>query len=266
MIRFHNRILHKNNKGHIGANLLCMGFGAVMALSIQALAGPPQTPVPALHQMPSELKPYAIALGQRLQKPGKERITALGKISYPGDTPQQAEPVRITWQYPLKMRLDRGGNSLTLDRNNPEHPALEDAKTSKTVQTLLEDSTEGLFAMQKKGVSRRFMGSGFSLEGASASDPSIDIVVISYADVFQRREPILKSYWFNSRTKLLGVVTYTSPAGVLTHVVIDDWREVEGEMIPFRIERWENNKLAMRLHLDSATVSAGTEDSALGGD
>jgi hypothetical protein len=265
MIRFHNRRLHNSNKRHIGANLLCMGFGAVMALSIQALAGPRQTSASAFHQMSSELKPYAIALGQRLQIPGKERITALGKISYHRDTRQQTEPVRVTWQYPLKIRLDQGGNSLTFDRNNPALPAPEDAKTSNTIQTLLEDSVEGFFAMQKKGVSRRFLGSGFSLEGASASDPSMDIVVISYPDVFRRKEPILKSYWFNSRTKLLGVVTYTSPAGVLTHVVIDDWREVEGEMLPFRIERWENNKLAMRLHLDSAAVSAGIEDNASGG-
>jgi len=60
-------------------------------------------------------------------------------------------------------------------------------------------------------------------------------------------------------------VAYTAPSEVSTHIVIEDWREVEGEKIPFRIERWDNNKLTMRLSLNSAAVSAASEDGIGGG-
>ena len=83
--------------------------------------------------------------------------------------------------------------------------------------------------------------------------------------LFAKRQPILKSYWFDSSTKLLGVVAYTSSSGVAIHVVISDWRDVSGEQIPFRIERWEDNKLTIRLILDSAAVTAGASDGMFGG-
>jgi hypothetical protein len=262
MIARQNRILHKR---HLWADLVCMVSLALMVSSAQSIAGLPEKAPASFRRMPSGLKPYVIALGQRLQKPGKERIIAVGTLSHPGDARQRSEAVRITWQYPLKIRLDKGKNSLTFDRNNPAQATPGDQETVDTIQMLLEDSMEGLFAMQKDRISRLYLGSGFTLEDASASDPGMDIVMISYPDIFRRKQPILKSYWFDSRTKLLGVVAYTSSSGILTHIVINDWREVEGEKIPFRIERWENSKLAMRLNLESVTVLAGANESNLGG-
>jgi hypothetical protein len=262
MIALKNRILHKK---HLWPDLLCRVCFVLLGLSVYSIAGSPDKTVSAFRKMPLGLKPYAIALGQRLQKPGKERIMALGNILRPGDARQPTDFVRITWQYPLKIRLDKSKNSLAFDRNNPAQAVPGDQETADTIQMLLEDSMEGLFAMQKDLASVVYLGSGFTLEGADDSDPGMDIVMISYPDIFRRKHPILKSYWFDSRTKLLGVVAYTTPSGVLTHIVINDWREVEGEMIPFRIERWENDKLAMRLSLDSAEVSAGANDITLGG-
>ena len=226
---------------------------------------PPEKSVFDFNQMPSELKPYAVALGQRLQKPGKERISAVGTILYSGDALQRLEPVRIVWQFPLKIRLEQAGKSWTFDRNNPVLPVIGDQKVAETIQMLLEDSMEGFFAMQKNRASRRYVGSGFVLDGTSAASPDMDIVMIVYPDIFRQRQPIQKSYWFDGRTKLLGVVAYTAPSEVSTHIVIEDWREVEGEKIPFRIERWDNNKLTMRLSLNSAAVSAASEDGIGGG-
>ncbi|MBN1570034.1 MAG: hypothetical protein JXA73_19470 [Acidobacteria bacterium] len=257
-----NRILQKK---HIWADLLCMICLVILALSAHSVAGSPGKAASAFRRMPSGLKPYAIALGQRLQKAGRERITATGTILQPGDSGQQTDSVRITWQYPLKIQLDKGKDSLTFDRNGPARAEIGDRQMADTIQMLLEDSTEGLFAIQKDRISQLYLGSGFTLEGAGESDPAMDIVMISYPDVFRKKQPILKSYWFDSHTKLLGVVAYANASGALVHVVINDWREVEGEKIPFRIERWENNKLAMRLNLDSAKVSAGEDEEKSGG-
>jgi hypothetical protein len=211
-----------------------------------------------------ELKPYAIAVGQRLQKPGKEKIAVSGTITYFGEDLPRAEAIRITWQFPLKIRLDQDGIRLTFDRNNPAQTVPRAQKFRDTIQTLLEDSVEGLFALQKNRISRRYLGSGFRLEGAKESDPGMDVVLMAYPDNFRDKEPILKSYWFDSSTKLLGVVAYTSSSGAATHIVIDDWRDVAGEKLPCRIERWEDNKLMIRLILDSAAFMAGANDGTFG--
>jgi hypothetical protein len=259
-----NGIWRDGPGAHFRVRLLLMMAGVLWALMVPTRAGDPGKAGAAFNRASSDLKPYACAMGDRLQKPGKEKVSATGTISYFVNSQQQIEPLRITWQYPLKIRLEQNGNSLTFDRNNPTESVLGNQKTADTVQMLLEDSIEGFFALQHDRIAGRYLGSGFRLEGAKESDPGVDLLLIAYPDIFQNKKTIHKSYWFDSRTKLLGVVAYTSPRGV-THVVIDDWRDVEGEKIPFHIERWENNKLSIQLKFDSATVSAGAEDGSLGG-
>lgn len=240
-------------------------FGALMMLSAPLLSAPRDEPVVILSQTLSELKPYAIAPGQRLHTPGRETITASGSLTLFEDGRQRTEAVHILWQLPMKVRVKREGAPLVFDRNNPEQTMSGAQKTIDVIQTLLEDSVEGLFALQKERISLRYLGSGFKLEGAGESDPGMDVVMVTYSDKFHSGQPILKSYWFDSSTKLLGVVAYTSASGAATHVVVGDWRDVSGEKIPFRVERWEDNKPAMRLILESAAVSAKANDDTFGG-
>ena len=65
----------------------------------------------SFNRTPSQYKAYAVALGQRLLKAGKERITATGSLAY-SENLENPLPVEIIWQYPLKVRLtqtDRAG-------------------------------------------------------------------------------------------------------------------------------------------------------------
>ncbi len=194
----------------------------------------------------------------------KRKFQLKAPITYFGEDPPRTEAVRITWQFPLKIRLDKTGSRLAFDGNDPRQAMPAVRKAADTIQTLLEDSVEGFFALQKDRISRRYLGSGFKLEGAKESDPGMDVVLVTFPDNFRGKEPILKSYWFDSSTKLLGVVAYTSSSGAVTHIVIDDWRDVAGEKFPFRIERWEDNKLTMRLILDAAAFTAGSNDGSFG--
>ena len=264
MTDYKQGILYQKRRNYCRTRLGSGALGICLMLSAPVLATPLAEPSVLLSQTPSELKPYAIALGQRLQKPGKERIAVEGAVTYFGEDPPRTEAVRITWQFPLKIRLDQNGSRLAFDGNNPVQAMPAARKAVDTIQTLLEDSVEGFFALQKDRISRRYLGSGFKLEGAKESDPGMDVVLMTFPDNFRGKEPILKSYWFDSSTKLLGVVAYTSSSGAVTHIVIDDWRDVAGEKFPFRIERWEDNKLTMRLILDSAAFTAGANDGTFG--
>ena len=264
MTAYKQGILYQNRRNYRRTRLGSGALGICLMLSTPLLATPLTEPSVLLSQTPSELKPYAIALGQRLQQPGKEKIAVGGTITYFGEDPPRTEAVRITWQFPLKIRLDQNGIRLAFDGNNRGKAMSAARNAADTIQTLLEDSVEGFFALQKDRISRLYLGSGFKLEGAKGSDSGMDVVLMTFLDNFRGNEPILKSYWFDSSTKLLGVVAYTSSSGAVTHIVIDDWRDVAGEKFPFRIERWEDNKLTMRLMLDSAAFAAGSNDGSFG--
>ncbi|HTY62924.1 MAG TPA: hypothetical protein VMG30_11795 [Acidobacteriota bacterium] len=256
--------LFQPRRSHCWALLGFAALQGMLMLCVPALSTPADEPEVVLSRTPMEIKPYAIAVGRRMQKPGKERIVASGTITLFGENSPRAEGVRITWQFPLKIRLELGALILAFDRSNPSQAVLRTQKTADMVQTLLEDSVDGFFALQKDRISRRYLGSGFKLEGAKDSDPGMDVMQLTYLDKFRENQPVLKSYWFDSGTKLLGVVAYTSASGSATHIVIDDWRDVAGEKLPFLVERWEGNKLIMRLILGSAVFMAGANDGTFG--
>jgi hypothetical protein len=218
-----------------------------------------------LNQISSRYRPYAVSLGQRLSRPGKERISATGTLTSFIGGEEQAAPVQVIWQFPLKIRVKQKGKDLVCDRNNAAQSIPGNKKDADTIQTLLEDSVEGFLAIARKSGMSRHLGSGYRLMNAAPTDPCMDIVLISYPDVFKKGQTVNKEFWFNSRTKLLGLVAYLSASGVDVHIVIDDWRDVGGEKLPFLIERWEDDKIIMRLTLESAAVSCASDDGIFGG-
>ena len=47
------------------------------------------------------------AYGDRLEKPGKERVTALGTISNADTTASEKVPVRLVFEFPDKLRIEK---------------------------------------------------------------------------------------------------------------------------------------------------------------
>ncbi len=213
---------------------------------------------------PSQYKPYVAALGHRLLKAGKERITATGYLAY-AENPDKPARVEIVWQYPLKVRLVQDDSSLSFDMTDTLQKVPADLRLAETIEVLLEDSTEGLLSLRSGAIATRHYGSRYKLAGGDSKAPGIDVVQAIYADVFRSGKQTVKTYWFSSSSKLLGFVGYQSASGADISIVIDDWRDVGGEKVPFSIERWENGKLTMRLILSSATVTAAVEDGTFGG-
>lgn len=247
-----------------GGRFILFALSALLLIASHGNAEAPNNKGVSLNNTPSQYKPYAIALGQRLQKQGKERIIATGSLLYDADGPESAFPVEIVWQHPLKVRLTQDGSSVAYDRSNPAREIPESKRLSDTLQVLLEDMSEGFLSLQSTGSSRR-IGSGFRLSNAAPEDPGVDVVQMTYADAFSGGEPCTKTYWFNSRTKLLGFVTYVLPSGAQVDVIVNDWRDVDGEKVPFLIERWEDGIRTMQLKLSSAAVAQGSNDDMLGG-
>ena len=247
--------------------LVLIGFAYVFpaliassVLAVQAEAGEE-----TLNKIPFQYKRYAVVPGQRFCRQGKERIAAKGTITYFDGDRESSEPVQIIRQTHSKIRINQGGKVTVFDRNNPKHTIPSVQKTADTIQVLLEDSAEGFLDLLQSSIAVRHLGTGFRLENATASNPGMDVILMSYPDVFRNNTSIQKAFWFDSRTKLLGVVSYVSRSGSVIHVVVDDYRDVDGEKLPFRIERWEDSRLSMRLSLNEANLSAGAEDGTFGG-
>ncbi len=244
--------------------LLCGMLAAGFLMPCMVQAQEPDAMRISFNKTPSQYKAYAAALGQRLRQSGRERITATGQLAY-AEAPDKPFRVGIVWQYPLKLMLTDSESSQTFDLASASVKAPADRLLAGTVEALLEDSAEGLLSLLPSAAMTRHLGSGYTLPDARGKGRGIDIVQATFATALRGGQPVAKTYWFDSTTGLLGLVEYESASGDAVDVVVDDWREVDGEKIPFLIERWENGKLVMRLTLLSAAVTAGIADGTFGG-
>ena len=218
----------------------------------------------SLTTVPAAYKAFAVAAGQRLQNPGKERITGAGTLLSIVNGQSQTLPVQIVWQIPLKIRIDGAGPTVIFDQTKTSPQALATQDISDMVEALLDDSVEGLLSINGQGGASRLLGTGFRDKAASKTAPSYDVVHLVYPDPLKKGKTIGKAYWFDSRTKLLSRVTYVSNSGSAVEVDVGNWQNIQGENIPFLVERRENNILTMRLTLSSALVSPAAVDATFG--
>jgi hypothetical protein len=212
-----------------------------------------------LSRVPSAAQRFLLAAGTRLRRPGKERITAVGTLSARG----VVTPVEITLEFPQRIRIDDGRGTVIFDRANPSEAVPQKRETADAIETLLEDSLEGFFAAQRGG-SVRSLGAGFRGKTGNPEEPSFEIAEVWGQSRFRNgAEPTIKQYWFDSRTKLLSRVVYrvaSAPGSDLVEVLWSDWRDVEGERVPFRVERKEAGQVTLQLVLTSVFVSPKADD------
>jgi hypothetical protein len=217
----------------------------------------------SLALVPTRLKTFAVAAGQRLQKPGKEVLTGTGTLLTDSNGTQKTAAASIVWQIPLKIQVNAGSAPLIFDQASTASQAAQD--NSDLLETLVDDSVEGLISMSNQGGATRLLGTAFREQGAAQTAPAYDIVQMLYADVLKKGRRSAKAYWFDSATKLLAKVTYLSDSGSPIEVTVGNWQKVQGENIPFLVERRDNGVLTLRLSLSSASVAAAPQGGTLGG-
>jgi hypothetical protein len=214
----------------------------------------------SLDQVPSVVQRMLLTSGTRLRRPGKERVTAAGSVSR---NQGQPSPIQVTWEVPYRVRIDEGPTRVIFDRANPAQAPAPNEETADAIETLLEDSVEGFFA-NLRGGTMRFLGSGFRLRGAPPGSPSYDIVEVWTQSRLRGSEVLtVKRYWFDKRTQHLSRVVYrpgATPGGEFVEVFWSDWRDIQGEQIPFTVERKEGRRTTLRVQLSSAVVSPAAAD------
>ena len=164
----------------------------------------------------------------------------------------------MTWQLPLKLRIDEGSTSVVFDGRGTAQILPASNRDADTVETLLEDSLEGFLENQSTAGSAQFLGSGFR-DGDSKTLQFFDVFHVMFPSKFRGSE-ISKTYYFSSDSHLLARVTYKAHSGAAVQVNLYDWQDVQGSKVPHVIERLENGIVTMRLNLSSALLTASIDE------
>lgn len=210
------------------------------------------------------------ALGNRLERPGKERLSVTGTLRRSGDS-QPAEVVAVL-EFPARLRLiiQRGIQTRVITFDGEQAEAVGnplDSEERELIETLVYGAAEHFFMTQMQGQATRFLGARFRMDdGSSAnySGPYYDIYQVAdqvKTSTSQREQE--KLYYFNSDTLLLERVTYRinrDGSEVKVEEMISDWRQEQGQQVARRIERFENGQSVFVLIVRSAGLGPRVND------
>lgn len=229
-------------------------------------------------RFPSYLREALKKLGDRLEKPGKERIVLSGAISRPHLSGVE-NPFRLILELPNRLRLEEQENGkakvTVFDGNELRKigEALKDSDKSE-IYSLIYDSADQFFIGQSERPLPRFLGFGFKINnlglGTSATDTH-DVYQLSGLGNIgalgninrDSNQHHYKLFHFNSKTLLLEGVTYqqsSNGAPVQVAVVLSNWRKVGDQQIPGLITRREDGKPVLLLKINSATINKKEND------
>lgn len=220
-----------------------------------------------------QLRPALSSLGDRLERPGKERLVVTGTLAR-GDEP--AAPFVLTREFPDRLRLEEtGARGRRVYVFNADHPAgggVREREELDVVETLLFDTAEQFFAAQMRGAATRQVGQRVRLDDGSTPNYSGP-----YCAVYQVTEearggsphsPRSKFYYFNADTMLLERVMYQSAgegdARRQVEVRLSDWRTSEGQATPRRVVRVVDGTPVLTLTIEAARVAAKADDGSFG--
>jgi hypothetical protein len=211
----------------------------------------------------SRLALHLSALGDRLEKPGQERLTVTGVLHLSVDS--QPRPISATLEFPDRVRIviQNGPQSRVITSDGRQQTAADELDL---IETLAYDSAEHFFSAQMQGNATRFLGTRFRTDDGSSPDyngPYFDIYKIADQIKTSGQERPAKLYYFNSDTLLLERVTYVvnrDGAEVSVETKLSDWRSEGGQKVARRIERLENGKSVFVFDIRSAQFGRRVDD------
>jgi hypothetical protein len=213
------------------------------------------------------------AYGDRLEKPGKERLIAVGTLSNANTTDNEKVPVRLVSEFPDKLRIEkRRGNKI----DTTIFDGKEKVKTGDTLgpqeeeelEALAFDSVDHFMVAHMLGKPLRFLGDRFRLDNGTAinyTGPYYDIYQIAEqqfdANNNNKETVQQKLYFFNSDTHKLERITYKKGT-VRVAVELARWQKLNGQVIPTSLTRFEDGRPIITLTISTLALMPRGNDGA----
>lgn len=206
-------------------------------------------------------------LGDRLERPGKERLALTGTLRRAGES--AGTSFALIREFSGRLRLEEQAGAV---RRVVIHPGKADDGTNRSrreadeIETLAFDTAEHFFTTVARGAAMRRLGDRFRLDSSSPESPSYDLYEITEdVDAGSGTRQQTKVYGLNSETMLLELVRYETErdgSPLKVEVRLGDWRRLGGQMVPHRIERLENGRVMLAVEVLTVAVSPRAADGA----
>jgi hypothetical protein len=255
------------------ARSLLISLVLMMGLVYGQNQAPPVSPASALEYLTESgvgvfWHDQLVALGDRLQKPGKERVILTGTYTDASGT----QPIRLVWELPGKLRVDlMGATPLTLISagagvlRKGGNAAIAD---DDLLESLRDDRPEiALFGGGGGHASWRFLGARFRTDDGTTPNytgPLFDIYqIVSAAKGRSDKAIRWKLFIFDSISKLLARTQYVverSGQDVAVETDWSSWTSTGGDPMPGQIFRLENGKPVMTINITAGQTAPTAND------
>jgi hypothetical protein len=202
--------------------------------------------------LPGVFQRYAKNLGDRIKKPGNERLVMTGELTASGKRDQ----IVATVELPGKVRVQYAATNrvVAFDKTDVSAPKIAQDSDQALVDTLAYDSAEAFLFATLQGTLPRILGFGFVTPGdKGAFGAAVDIFETTQVIRSGTRDAVLaKQFQFDTQTGLLRRVTYrylkgTTPVKVETE--LSQYQSVAGSKAPQKITRKEGGVVVMDIAL-----------------
>jgi hypothetical protein len=213
----------------------------------------------------SSVRQIVAALGDRVQRAGKERVVMTGTLSRKGAT----SALRIVRETPGYLRIDETGGknkSVAFDLTELKGKTAIDDDDEDLAEMLESDTAENFLLQFAPGSSVRKLGDRFRVKGETGFGSEVDVYEVVAPVLLKRNKQLAwKQYMFDSSTGLLRRVSYGAKVNgraVLVQTVLSGYSQVAGYALPGLISRNVDGAVVFRFARESAAVTTAVEDGA----
>jgi hypothetical protein len=211
----------------------------------------------------SSLRQVVAALGDRVHKKGKERVTLLGTIEYQGKN----APIAVVKESPGFLRIEITGSSAKTIIDDLDDLITNRSKDEGDIaiaELFGSDTAEGFLQGISRGGSLRKIGDGFVVHGMKGFAEVVDIYdLYAPASAREGKPHIQRQYMFDSASGLLSRVRYSMGASGVSgavQVVLSDYQTISGYQFPGRIVRIAGGTVTHTFTLLSGAVAPKMND------
>jgi hypothetical protein len=209
--------------------------------------------------------------GDRLQRPGKERLTISGTVVRNGSS---TSPFQLIHELPNSVSYTEqsGVNASTLVFAGGQFAKSGGGTVQQQdldlIETLAYDSQTRLLYLPSNNIPVRKLGSRFRSDGQTGkvySGPVYDVyLVMESVQQVGKVKQQAKYFHVNSDTQLLDSVHYQDADNPNTRVdvFLDNWTRISNNQAPQTIRRLENGVEVLRFTVGSAVLGPSVADGA----